>query len=118
MDDYYMVLINAWSSSVKGASLTAIKMLSDLKPDQRIDTKYLQSLEYVIKQQLGEDFANALDSKIKTFSELSYRLSSQENQFKNFKITFTPTDYKNIEMVKQHQVFWLRGHYNGSVADR
>jgi SPP1 gp7 family putative phage head morphogenesis protein len=118
MNDYYMVLINSWSDSVKEASRTAIKALSDLKPDQKADTKFLKSLEYVIRQQLGDEFANALDSKIKTFTELTYRVSAQENQFKNIKFSFSATDMKNIEQIKKQQVFWLREHYNGSVADR
>jgi len=118
MDEYYSVLINSWSDSVKEASRVAIKTITDLKPHQKADEKFLKDLEIVIRQQLGEDFAHALDTKVKTFSEVTYRLSGQEAQFKNVKFSFTPTDYKNIEMIKKQQVFWLANHYDGKISDR
>jgi len=117
MNDYYLVLINAWDKSIKEAARTAIKSLADVPKDKRVDEKHLRSLEYVIRQQLGEDFAHALDSKVKVFSELCYKLSSQEPQFKNIKFSFTPTDFRNIEMIKKQQVFWLREHYSGKVSE-
>jgi len=117
LDEYYSVLINTWSESVKEASRKAIKTLIDLPPGQQADEKFLKNLEYVIRQELGEDFAHALDEKIKTFTEVTYRLSAQEQQFKNIKFSFTPQDYKNIEMIKKQQVFWLKEHYNTSVSN-
>jgi SPP1 gp7 family putative phage head morphogenesis protein len=118
MNDYYLVLINAWDSSLRVAARTAIKSLSDVPKHQRVNEEYLKALEYTIRGQLGEDFAYALDSKVKTFSELCYKLSSQESQFNKIKFSFTPTDYRNIEMIKKQQVFWLKEHYSGSVSDR
>jgi len=118
MHEYYLVLINGWTDSVKEAARYAIKELVALDDNQRADETFLRDLEYNIRQKMGDDFANALDKKVKTFCELSYKTASQEPQFINMKIGFTPTDMRNIEMVKKQQIFWLKNHYNDAVSER
>ena len=118
MNEYYSVLINAWDESVKSAAREAIKELVKLDDDQRADEKFLKDLEYNIKQRLSVDFANKLDSKVKVFAEISYKIAAQEDQFKNVKISFGPADSKNIDLIKQQQVFWLKEHYGGSTSEK
>ena len=120
MGEYYKVLINSWNESVQESARFAIKSLVSLRDGQRADEQFVKDLEYVLRQQLGDEFASALDSKVKTFTEMTYRLSSQEGQFQNIgvKLSFTPTDMRNIEMIKKQQVFWLREHYNTSVSEK
>jgi len=118
MDDYYAVLINTWNKSLQEASRRAITSLVKLPKHQQADERFLKSLEYNIRQELGEDFANALDEKVKIFSELTYKLSSQEKQFAGIKFTFGPADERNIRMIKKQQVFWLKSHYSGNVSEK
>ncbi len=118
MDNYYALLINAWSDSAKESARFAIKELANLSSTQRADEQFLKGLEYVIRQKMGDEFAFALDEKVKSFMELSYRLSSEEPQFKGIKINFNPIDVRNIEMVKKQQVFWLQNHYDSAVSSR
>ena len=118
MNEYYSVLINAWSDSVKESARFAIKELANLPKNKRADEQFLSSLEYVIRQQLGDEFAYSLDQKVKIFCERSYMLASLEPQFINIKIGFNATDMKSIEMAKKQQVFWLKNHYDSNVSQR
>ena len=117
INEYYKVLINSWDESVKSAAREAIRELVKLTGDLRDNEKFLKDLEYNIRQRLGEDFANKLDSKVKTFAEVSYKLSAQEDQFKAVRITYGPADTKNIGLITQQQVFWLKEHYGGSISE-
>ena len=119
MHQYYMVLVNAWTDSVKDAAKFAIKELVALNDNQRADETYLKDLEYNLRQKLGEDFANALDQKVKSFCELSYKVAVQEPQFSGNKdLRFTPADMRNIELIKKQQIFWLKHHYDGTVSEK
>jgi SPP1 gp7 family putative phage head morphogenesis protein len=118
LDEYYHTLINTWDKKIKKASKDAIKALLDLPENLINNDKHLRSLEYYIRQYLGEDFAHALDEKIKVFSEVTYRLSAQEPQFRGVKFSFTPVDLRNVEMIKKQQVFWLKNYYDGNMSNK
>lgn len=118
MDDYYMVLVNAWDEKVKESARYAITELAKLGKGQRADRQFLEGLDYMIRAKLGTEFSVLLDEPVKNFCNLAYRISSEESQFVNFKISFSPQDQKNIDLVKRQQVFWLRSHYDSSVSQR
>jgi len=116
--EYQMALINTWDDSVKKSLQFAIKSLVNIKDEQRQDENYVKSIEYLIREKLGNDFATAVDSKTRVFTEISYKLSSEESQFKGTRISFGPIDARNIELCKAQQVFWLKNHYSGAISDR
>ncbi len=118
MNDYYLVLINTWDEQIKASARYAISELAKLDQNQRADEVFLKSLEYIIRRKLGEEFAIKLDEPVKQFCEMSYKLSSEEKQFAGLKISFSPTDQRNIDMVKRQQVFWLKSHYDSAVSKR
>ena len=114
MDEYYLVLINSYSDSVKDSARYAIKELSKLGKDERADESFLKDLEQVIIEKMGNDFATSLEPKVKVFAEKAYKLSSQEPQFRNVQIAFGPIDSVNISNIKNEQIFWLKNHYEES----
>lgn len=118
MDDYYMVLINAWDEKVKESARYAITELAKLGKGQRADKQFLEGLDYMIRTKLGSEFSILLDDPVKNFCDLAYKISSEESQFKGINISFSPQDQKNIDLVKRQQVFWLRNHYDSSVSQR
>jgi SPP1 gp7 family putative phage head morphogenesis protein len=118
MNDYYEVLINAWDDKVKESARYAITELAKTGKDKRVDKEFLSGLDFMIRTKLGHDFAVLLDEPVKTFCDLSYKLSSEEDQFIGMKISFTPMDQQNIEMIKSQQVFWLKNHYDSAVSKK
>jgi len=117
MKDYYLVLINSYSDAVKAAARQAIQLLADLPTTSKLSTGSLQALDLIIRQTMGSDFVAALDSPLKTFIEATYRATSQEPEFNRYNVTFTPLDAKNIIQIKQTQAFWIKNHYDSTVAD-
>jgi SPP1 gp7 family putative phage head morphogenesis protein len=118
LHEYYMVLINAWDESVKRAARNAIDKLIALGKNERVNDTIVKDMEFVIRQELGPAFAAALDSKVKTFSEICYKLSAQEPQFKDFKLRFGPSDERAVQMIKRQNVFWLKKHFDGNISER
>ena len=122
MDDYYKVLINTWSESVKESARFAIRELTKLGPEQRANDTFLKDLEYDIRIKMGEDFANNLYGKVRKFVEFGYTESAREPQFGNADlrsaISFTPSDTRNIEMLKKQQLFWLKNHYDAETSEK
>lgn len=118
MNDYYDVLINAWDEKVKESARYAITELSKTGKDKRVDKTFLEGVDYMIRSKLGHEFAVLLDEPVKTFCDLSYKISSEEEQFKGMKISFSPVDQRNVDMIKNQQIFWLKNHYDSSVSKR
>ena len=111
MKDYYHVLIHAWNAQTKEAARMAIKELVKLNDAQRNDPAFLQDLEYVIKQKMGDGFAEAVAEPTHKFTEACYKINAFSNRSIDFKMYFTPTDAKNIEMINKQNMFWIRDHY-------
>lgn len=118
MDDYYLVLINAWDDKLKESARYAITQLTGLDQNQRVNEQFLKDLDWVIRQKMGKDFVSAIDSDIKTFCEMSYKVSAQEDQFAGMKFSFSPADQRNIEILHDQQSFWLRNHYDDSTSKK
>jgi len=117
MKEYYLVLINSYSDAVKASARLAIQTLADLPSAAKYDKAQVQAVELAIRTQMGDEFAAALDTPLKTFVEATYRAASQEAEFSRLGMSFTPLDAKNIIQVKQTQAFWIKNHYDSSVAD-
>jgi len=120
MHEYYMVGINTFDKQVKEAAKFAIRELTKLGNTQRADETFLRNLEQVINQKLGEDFAHEMYNKTRTFTDITYRLSTQEDQFKRHqtKVKLNANDHRIIEMIKKQNVFWLQNYYSGDVSKR
>jgi SPP1 gp7 family putative phage head morphogenesis protein len=124
MNEYYRVLTNGWTDSIKTAARQAIGTLVNLNDTQRADVALLKEIEKNIKFTMGEDFASAVDARVKTFCELTYNLASQEPQFKrvlnirNINLDTDMYDRNNINQIRTQQIFWLKNHYGDAVSEK
>jgi SPP1 gp7 family putative phage head morphogenesis protein len=84
----------------------------------RLDESQVRAIERVIANNLGENFANSVYPETRKFTEISYKLSAQENQFRNARISFGPIDVQNIETAKSNGVFWIKSHYDTAISDK
>jgi hypothetical protein len=118
MHEYYLVGINAFGKQVREAARLAIGELVNIPVTQRLDEKLLSDLEFSLRQKLGEDFANAMYQKTRTFTDACYRLSARESQFQGRNIKINTNDLRYIELIKKQQIFWLKEHYNSSISKK
>lgn len=122
MYDFYQVLNNAWTDSVKEASKSAIRMLIATKETSNITSTVLDDLMETIKVELGEEFAALVRKDTKTYIEKSYQYGLNDVQREmpgSIGIGLYGVKDKNISSVfAKQQHFWIGEHFNADISEK
>lgn len=121
MLEYYRVLNNAWQREIRDAARMAIQMLSELPRAERFDRKKLAALLAVIEQNLGMDFAAAVNGETKAFVERSLRLGVQDAKTSaKARISIGLWGIREQQLatqIQQQNLFWIGQHYGADIGE-
>lgn len=119
MYSYYKVLMNAWKSQLKVSARLAIQMLSDMPRAERLDDRKLNSLLDVIRVELGEDLAAAVNQDTKAFIERSLLLGLKDVKASpkaSISIgLYGVEDAKLVRTIQQQNLFWIGNHFGTDI---